>query len=37
MRRLVDYFAWRLGSRGRSLLVYRMLAGALVPTDRQKR
>jgi len=37
MRRLVDYLAWRLGSGGRGLLVYRMLAGALVSTDRQKR
>jgi hypothetical protein len=37
MRRLLDYLGRRLASRGRSQLVYRMLAGALVPGDRARR
>jgi hypothetical protein len=35
MRRLVHYLVLRLRTRGRSVLVYRMLSGALVPSERR--
>jgi hypothetical protein len=37
MRRIVDYFRWRFGSRGRGPLAYRMLAGVVVQADRPRR
>jgi hypothetical protein len=37
MRRLIDFLRWRFGSGGRGPLAYRMLAGALVQSERSRR
>jgi hypothetical protein len=37
MRRLIGFFVWRFGAGGRGPLAYRMLAGALVRSDRARR
>jgi len=37
MRQFVQYLRWRFGSRGRGPRAYRMLAGVVAQSERQRR